>query len=193
MASNDHETEVAVGKKHQPDAEPGKVSERKMLANKVNSAKSTGPKTVRGKATSSRNATKHGILSHPLLFAADGTVREPHFLELQQSLLETYGRDVATQIVVGQLITEMWKQDRALQSEMGVWEPRNQGLWLQSRLYRCRNAPEHSALLLAQSENDRAPAGNVESPAGKQERQTARPAIRRCAGGSAKQLSGTGE
>ena len=39
------------------------VSDRKRAANRANSAKSTGPKTTRGKEKASRNAIKHGLLS----------------------------------------------------------------------------------------------------------------------------------
>ena len=36
-------------------------SEARTLANRANSLKSTGPKTLEGKATSRRNAFKHGM------------------------------------------------------------------------------------------------------------------------------------
>ena len=36
-------------------------SDQKRQANRVNALKSTGPKTAKGKAVSSRNATKHGL------------------------------------------------------------------------------------------------------------------------------------
>src|SRR4051794_1263420 len=40
-----------------------KVSQKKLEANRRNAAKSTGPKTARGKEKSSRNSIKHGLLS----------------------------------------------------------------------------------------------------------------------------------
>ena len=39
------------------------ISERKLLANRANAKRSTGPRTEAGKAASRRNAQKHGILS----------------------------------------------------------------------------------------------------------------------------------
>jgi len=39
------------------------ISERKLLANRANAKRSTGPRTEAGKAASRRNALKHGILS----------------------------------------------------------------------------------------------------------------------------------
>ena len=42
------------------------ISERKLRANRANAQRSTGPRTAAGKATSSGNALKHGILSRSL-------------------------------------------------------------------------------------------------------------------------------
>jgi hypothetical protein len=43
------------------------ISERKLAANRENAKFSTGPKTAKGKATSSSNSTKHGIFSRNLI------------------------------------------------------------------------------------------------------------------------------
>ncbi len=40
------------------------VSEKKLIANRRNAQKSTGPKTPYGKLRSSRNAVKHGLYSN---------------------------------------------------------------------------------------------------------------------------------
>lgn len=42
------------------------ISERKLLANRANAQRSTGPRTEAGKAVSCRNALKHGILSRTI-------------------------------------------------------------------------------------------------------------------------------
>lgn len=44
-------------------APTGNISEKKLAANRKNALKSTGPKSVIGKARSSRNSLKHGILA----------------------------------------------------------------------------------------------------------------------------------
>jgi len=43
------------------------TSKKQIAANRNNAKKSTGPKTQQGKAVSSKNATKHGLLSQHLL------------------------------------------------------------------------------------------------------------------------------
>ncbi len=43
------------------------TSPKKLNANRANAQASTGPKTARGKAVASGNATRHGILSCELL------------------------------------------------------------------------------------------------------------------------------
>jgi hypothetical protein len=49
------------------------ISEHKLKANRENSKKSTGPKTLRGKAYSRRNAFKHGLFERQLMdFIAHG-------------------------------------------------------------------------------------------------------------------------
>ena len=43
------------------------VSERKLQANRANALQSTGPKTPRGKRTSSQNSIKHGLLTREVV------------------------------------------------------------------------------------------------------------------------------
>jgi hypothetical protein len=59
------------------------VSLRKIEANRKNAQKGTGPKTARGKANSSRNAIKHGVLiGEVLITAGDGQENTKLFHEL---------------------------------------------------------------------------------------------------------------
>ena len=43
------------------------ISEHKLNANRENSKKSTGPRTLRGKAYSRRNALKHGLFARQFM------------------------------------------------------------------------------------------------------------------------------
>jgi len=42
------------------------ISQRKLKANRENARKSTGPRTLRGKAFSRRNAIRHGLFVRPI-------------------------------------------------------------------------------------------------------------------------------
>ena len=45
------------------------ATKKQIAANRKNAKKSTGPKTAKGKARSSRNALKHGLLSRQVVLA----------------------------------------------------------------------------------------------------------------------------
>ena len=63
------------------------LSEKRLAANRANAAKSTGPRTAIGKHNSSRNGTKHGLLSNAIL--VDGESRA-HFVEILNTLENDY-------------------------------------------------------------------------------------------------------
>ena len=47
------------------------VTERQILANRLNALRSTGPRTAEGKAVTRANALKHGLAARTLLPAQD--------------------------------------------------------------------------------------------------------------------------
>lgn len=59
------------------------ASEKQFMANKQNALKSTGPRTENGKATTSKNAIKHGILSKEIYLDAG---MQPDFNKLREGL-----------------------------------------------------------------------------------------------------------
>jgi hypothetical protein len=60
---------VIAKKKVAENQPPAAISQRKLNANRLNAKKSTGPKTLRGKEYSRRNALKHGLFArHSLEF-----------------------------------------------------------------------------------------------------------------------------
>lgn len=62
MSTTEEQSESESGRdKHQEGASNGGTSRRRIEANRENSQKATGPKSVDGKARSSKNSTKHGI------------------------------------------------------------------------------------------------------------------------------------
>lgn len=67
------------------------ASERKILANRKNALRSTGPKTSQGKRTVSRNAIKHGILAREVVITAgDGEESQEEFDALIEDLENYY-------------------------------------------------------------------------------------------------------
>jgi hypothetical protein len=63
----------------QPETHADKppVSARKILANRKNALRSTGPKALRGKHTVSRNAIKHGLLAREVVITAGDGEESP--------------------------------------------------------------------------------------------------------------------
>lgn len=91
------------------------ASPKKAHANKVNAQASTGPKTARGKAVASANATRHGILSQELLLPHEDPAE---FAELLRALI-TELRAVGTLecALVERIAVAIWRQRRLVRAE----------------------------------------------------------------------------
>ena len=93
------------------------ISQKQMEANKLNSEKSTGPKTEEGKAVSRYNAMKHGLLSEQVLMKGeDGDA----LLELEKKMRSEL--KPATEIeflLVDKIASNFWRLKRALSFEDG--------------------------------------------------------------------------
>lgn len=74
--------------RHATPAGKGPVSAAKKSANRANSLKSTGPRSVLGKHHSRGNAVKHGLLARETLFTPDGRIKDPELLSVYERLLE---------------------------------------------------------------------------------------------------------
>lgn len=84
------------------------ASVRKLIANRRNAKRSTGPKTPQGRAYSRRNALKHGLFAHPrkeyALLGEDPT----EYDELQTELLAEYRPVGQTEELEVERIVECW-------------------------------------------------------------------------------------
>jgi len=87
------------------------VSERKIAANRRNALRSTGPKTTRGKARSSRNARKHGLLAaSPIIPGAEDRMAwEDHRAGLFESWAPVGYQE---ELFVEQMATMAWEKAR---------------------------------------------------------------------------------
>ena len=71
------------------DGNAGTTSQKKIEANRQNARLSSGPTSVEGKKTSSRNAAKHGLLTKDIVITARGNKEDQaEFDELLDELRE---------------------------------------------------------------------------------------------------------
>ena len=93
-----------------------KHSNKKILANRENAKKSTGPKTVHGKQVSSQNAITHGLLCKNLKF--DSLEDEKQFAKSRASIRKRLGvRDSYERQLADNLAADLWKQQQVLELE----------------------------------------------------------------------------
>ncbi len=92
------------------------VSEKRLAANRANGALSRGPKTPEGKAWSSQNAFKHGILAKCLLLSHE----DPDALrEVYDSYMARFQPIDAVELaIVEEMISAYWRSRRAGAVEM---------------------------------------------------------------------------
>lgn len=91
------------------------ASEKQTAANRRNAAKSTGPRSASGKAASSRNALKHGILSEHVV--ADGEDEEK-FVALLEHLVRDYEPVTAIESsLVERVAILLWRERRLARAE----------------------------------------------------------------------------
>ncbi|WP_439369398.1 hypothetical protein [Bradyrhizobium sp. DASA03120] len=87
------------------------ASHRQIEANRSNAKRSTGPKTVRGKAKSSHNALRHGL-------ASTCKQDDPAFAPLMVAIGSGLGREIGshTAAAVAQAKCELWRVRRIRQA-----------------------------------------------------------------------------
>jgi hypothetical protein len=86
------------------------TTDKQIAANQTNGAKSMGPVTDEGKASSRRNALKHGLTAEKLLLAGEDSAV---FNELQTTLIEELSPNVLLEMHDVQRIASLiWRQRR---------------------------------------------------------------------------------
>jgi hypothetical protein len=90
------------------------ISPKILARNKKNAKKSTGPKTAAGKAMSSRNAVKHGLLSTRLMQLNDQNAKDfAHLLAILRQDLQPVG--VLEELLVEKIAYEYFRMAAAAQ------------------------------------------------------------------------------
>ena len=102
----------------------------KIAANRQNARRSTGPKTAAGKATSSRNATRHGLLSKQVILPDEDEATFDKFWDDMLVSLAPEGRLEA--LLAERVIINAWRLRRGPRFESGMlayqmWDARAEG------------------------------------------------------------------
>jgi hypothetical protein len=113
-----HKFSVSSPEYHEPKRP---TSERRILANRKNALRSTGPKTERGKRAVSRNAIKHGLLAREVVITAgDGEENLEEFNALLERLWESYEpMGVVEESLIQTIATCWWRKARVIRAENG--------------------------------------------------------------------------
>jgi hypothetical protein len=98
-----------------------RTSEKQIEANRGNARKSTGPKTQEGRAVSSRNAVKHGILSAEVVVQGSVIDESPReYRALHRRFWEHFAPEgPLEEMLVDQIVTTQWRLRRVLRAEAG--------------------------------------------------------------------------
>ena len=91
------------------------VTKKQLDANKKNATQSTGPQTPEGKAASSKNAMKTGLLSRELILP--GESREEFDALFDQLTLEHKSVGVLETTLLERVAVAMWRQRRMVRAE----------------------------------------------------------------------------
>ena len=94
------------------------ASQRQLEANRINAKRSTGPKTLRGKVRSRRNAVKHGLTAKELVIPGEDSTA---FQTLRQQLIREFKPTTALENeLVDDLAGLLWRLRRAAPLEASI-------------------------------------------------------------------------
>ena len=115
-------------------------SDRQLAANRLNAQKSTGPRTLEGKARASQNALKTGVHAESQIIR--GETAEA-FQALTAGYYDEYQPATASQrALVDTMISNEWLLRRLRRVEAGIW---NQGLqFIKDSYFQPKDHPEAS-------------------------------------------------
>lgn len=96
------------------------TSEKKILANRQNALKSTGPTTAAGKAIVAKNAVKHGLCARHIIIDGESSIE---FAEFSNSLAEQFQPDGALELLlVNRIIAGFWRLRRLGRVEVELFD-----------------------------------------------------------------------
>lgn len=99
------------------------TTDRQIEANRRNAQLATGPRTSEGRAISSQNSVRHGVLSENVIISSENP---DHYYDLLEALwheVDPHGEREA--IFVERLANLFWRERRLIQSEREALEIQN--------------------------------------------------------------------
>src|SRR5215831_6006563 len=111
------------------------VSSKQLQANRANARRSTGPRTITGKAHSRLNSRKHGLTAKTLIIVGECA---DDFEALRSELVEQYDPRSPLEIeLVEPLAGILWRLRRVPLFEAAIVDARHAGLerWQLNRIY----------------------------------------------------------
>jgi hypothetical protein len=123
------------------------VTSKQVEANRKNGARSTGPKTPAGKAASSGNSRKTGLLSRELILP--GESREEFDALFDQLILEHKPVGVLEISLLERVAVAMWRQRRMVRAERAqIWKAQlSQTVEVQRKMVPDSHLPDHELAL----------------------------------------------
>lgn len=94
------------------------TSDRSARANRENAQRSTGPKTPEGRARSSQNARRHGVLAENVTVASEDYESYRNLLEALWNELAPHGERES--LLTERLANLFWRERRLIESERGL-------------------------------------------------------------------------
>ena len=98
------------------------ASQAQILANRLNAAKSTGPRTDEGKAVSAKNATQHGLFARDRVVISENQADFDALHDEMLAELDPVGAMEA--ILAGRIVSLTWRLKRAARMQDEVLDVR---------------------------------------------------------------------
>jgi len=96
------------------------TTQARVTANRLNSQKSTGPRTLEGKSSSSKNAIKHGLLSREVVLPDEDF---DAFTQMSTAILEDMSPAGPLENAIAQLATAaLWRLYRVRRIEAAIFQ-----------------------------------------------------------------------
>lgn len=116
------------------------TSKNQVKANRINSQKSTGPRTRQGKSIVSQNAIKHGILSRELVLDGLGEKKEELGFMKSRLIEELRPVGILEEMLIDKILTAYWRLRRVIWAEAGEIKKKSNHLAFREKIRAIKEA-----------------------------------------------------